>query len=234
MSALFAALDATWPAAETRERAGWLLRRGAGGGRRVSSATALHPDADIADAEAGLAAWGQSPVFRISGAETALDAALEARGYAVEAPSVLFSTPAASLLDDRPETARVVRGSGRVALMEEIWAAGGIGPARLAVMDRAAPPKAFMLARLGDRPAAVAFIAAAGGVAMIHAVETLPEHRRKGAARMLLAAAARFAVETGAETLALAVEAKNERAIPLYLSLGMGERARYHYRVKPG
>lgn len=238
MNPLFDALDATWPAAETRARAGWLLRRGAGGGRRVSSATALRADVEIGEAEAGMAAWGQPPVFRLAAEESALDAALDARGYAVEAPSVLFSAPAAALLDDRPETARVVRGAGRVALMEEIWAAGGIGPARLAVMDRVSGPKSFMMARLGDRPAAVAFVAVSGavsgGVAMIHAVETLPDHRRKGAARMLLAAAARFALESGAETLALAVEARNERAIPLYLSLGMGEQARYHYRVKPG
>lgn len=232
MTALFAALDATWPAAETAERAGWRLRRGAGGGRRLSAASALRPGADPAEAEAGLALWGQPPLFRVGADEAALDAALAARGLGVEAPSRFFAAEAAALLDDRSETARVIRGTGRVALMEEIWAGGGTGPARLAAMDRAAGPKAFLMARLGDRPAAVAFVACAGGVAMIHAIRTLPEMRRRGAARMLMAAAAGFAAERGAETLALAVEADNESAIRLYEALGMRDAGGYHYRVR--
>ncbi len=230
--ALFAALDATWPAIETTDRAGWRLRRGGGAGRRVSSATALAPAPDPAEAEAGFAAWGQAPVFRLRRDEAALDSALAARGYGVEAPSLLYETTAASLLDDRPETARVIRGAGRVALMEDIWEAGHVGPARLAVMDRVAGPKSFLLGRIGDRPAGVAFVACAGDVAMIHSVFTLPEMRRKGVAKMLVAAAARFATESGAPRFALAVETDNAAAIRLYEALGMRLAGRYHYRTR--
>ncbi|MEX2518343.1 MAG: GNAT family N-acetyltransferase, partial [Paracoccaceae bacterium] len=57
--------------------------------------------------------------------------------------------------------------------------------------------------------------------------------RRKGAARMLMSAAARFAVEEGASVLALAVTERNDAARALYLALGMAAATGYHYRVKP-
>ncbi|MEL7088178.1 MAG: hypothetical protein AAGL98_07000, partial [Planctomycetota bacterium] len=62
---------------------------------------------------------------------------------------------------------------------------------KVAVMDRAEGPKSFVLARLGDRPGAVGFVAVGetseGPVGMIHALETPPRQRRKGAGRLLMA-----------------------------------------------
>ena len=52
-----------------------------------------------------------------------------------------------------------------------LWAEGGIGPARLAVMDRVTLPKTAILGRTGDRAAGVAFVAATGDCAMLHALE---------------------------------------------------------------
>ncbi|MEX2520371.1 MAG: GNAT family N-acetyltransferase, partial [Paracoccaceae bacterium] len=170
-AALLSALEATWPAAETLERDGWRLRRGAGGGRRVSAATALSGGADIGAAETAMADWGQTPLFQLRPGDDALDAALAARGYLAADPTEIFTADPARLLDDKPETVRIIRGPTRIALIDEIWAKGGVGPTRLAVMDRAPEPKTYIVARLGDRPAAVAFVAVAGGIAMIHAVE---------------------------------------------------------------
>lgn len=231
--ALLAALDETWPAAETVERDGWRLRRGAGGGRRVSAATALSENADIGAAEAAMTAWGQEPLFQLRPGEDALDDALAARGYLAVDRTGIYSAPTALLLDDQPEAVRIIRGPTRIALIDEIWTKGGVGSARLAVMDRAAEPKTYIIARIGDRPAAVAFVGVAKRIAMLHAVETLAEQRRKGAARMLIAAAARFAVEEGADALTLAVTERNEAARALYLALGMTVETGYHYRVKP-
>ncbi|GMG84328.1 GNAT family N-acetyltransferase [Paralimibaculum aggregatum] len=230
---LLAAIDATWPPAEIRAADGWLLRRGAGGGKRVSAASAGRPGAvpEIDAAVAGLAAWGQGPLFRLSPGEEALDAALEARGLAVVDPTVVHVAPVVSLTDDRDETARVIRASTPIALVEEIWAAGGIGPGRLAVMARAAGPRITLIARIGDRPVGVGFIACDGAVAMLHAVEVLAAARRRGAGEMLLRGAANWAAEQGAEVLALAVTEANAPARALYAKLGMGVAARYHYRA---
>ena len=64
ISRLIAAIDATWPAAELAEAGGFRLRRGAGGGKRVSAATPLGQDWDdagIKAAEAAMRAWAQVP-----------------------------------------------------------------------------------------------------------------------------------------------------------------------------
>ena len=38
---LFAAVDATWPAAEDTQVGGWTIRDGRGGGQRVSAASGI-------------------------------------------------------------------------------------------------------------------------------------------------------------------------------------------------
>lgn len=227
---LFAALDATWAPAEIALRDGWRLRRGLGGGNRVSAASATDNGADVAFAEAAMRDWGQAPLFQLTPDETALDAALQSRGYLIVDPVFIYATPVESLLTDGSEVARILRGDHRIALVEEIWEQGGVGPSRFAVMDRVERPKSFILSRLGDRPGAVGFVAADEEVAMVHAIETLARQRRRGAARLLLSGAARFAHEAGATTLALAVTEANEPANALYRALGMTVAARYHYR----
>lgn len=227
---LFAAMEATWPAAEIVDREGWRLRRGLGGGKRVSAASRLAPGADIDAAVAAEAEWGQPPLFQILPEETDLDADLDARGYEIVDPVTLYTAPTESLLVEGSELAKILRGDRRIALVEEIWRAGGIGDGRFAVMDRVEGPKSFVLSRLGDRPAGVAFVAVAGDIGMVHAIEVMPHQRRKGAARLLMAGAARFAHEAGAKTFALCVIDANQPANALYQALGMTRVARYHYR----
>lgn len=230
---LFQALDATWPAAETLVADGWRLRRGAGGGKRVSAASPEARDGDIAVAEQAMLKWDQPPLFRLLPDDTDLDGTLQHRGYRVIDPVVIYAAPAALLDDGADETARVIRVSTPLALMAEIWDAGGIGPARRAVMARARGPRIDLMARVGDRPAGAAFVAIDGDVAMIHAIEVMQRHRRRGAARLLMKGAASFALENGAAWLALAVTEANAPARSLYAALGMAEAGRYHYRIHP-
>ena len=231
---LIAAIDATWPAAEIRDAAGWRLRRGNGGGQRVSAASPLTDAPDIAAGEVAMARWGQAPLFRLTPEEASVDGALAAAGYRVHDPVVVYAAPVADLADDRDETARIIRVAASLALMDEIWEAGGIGAGRRAVMARVRGPRIRLMARLGDRPAGCAFVALDGAVAMLHAVEVLARHRRAGAGRMLLHGAANWARERGAETLALAVTEANAPARALYDRAGMCVAARYHYRVRDG
>ena len=88
---------ATWPAAETRRLGPWTLRRGDGGGNRVSAATLDGPPADPAAAEAVMRGWGQPPLFMIRPGEDALDACLAARGYLERDPTLIAAAPAAAL-----------------------------------------------------------------------------------------------------------------------------------------
>ena len=52
------------------------------------------------------------------------------------------------------------RAALRPAIMEEVWSAGSIGPARWAIMDRVQIPYRFLLGRTEDRPCGAAFVAA--------------------------------------------------------------------------
>lgn len=228
---LFAALDATWPAAATTKVDGWLLRDGAGGGKRVSAASRLAPGAEISTAVEAMRAMGQRPMFQVRGEEADLDAALEVTGHRRVDPVWLYAAPVGGLIDGESEQSRIYRGQFAVAAMQEIWAKGGIGPARLAVMERAAAPKSWLMTRIDDRPAGVAFVSVSGDIAMVHAIEVARGYRRQGAARALMSGAATFAADSGANWLALAVTKANFAANSLYRSLGMEVVAGYHYRV---
>ncbi len=229
---LMPAMEATWPAASVRRVGPWAVREGRGGGHRVSAATVegAWTAADIPAAEAAMATLGQAPLFMVRGGEDALDAALVARGHGLIAPVVLYAAPVAALVDaDLPPLSGFAHWPP-LAAARDIWAAGGIGPARQAVMDRAPDPRAAILARTGDRPAGVAFAAMAGGIAMVHAIHVELRLRRQGTGLALMRVAAAWAHQLGAETLALAVERGNVAARALYERLGMAEAGQYHYR----
>ena len=231
---LLDAVEGTWPPARVMRHGPWAVRDGAGGGKRVSAASAVDPVGaeDIATAEAAMQQLGQPRLFMLRAGEEALDALLEARGYAVVDPVTLYAAPV-DLLTDLPiprVTAFAVWEP--LAIMAEIWAAGGIGPARLAVMQRAGI-KTGILARQDDKPAGVGFVAIHNGVAMVHAVEVLPHQRRKGVAQWIMRRAAFWAAEQGAHTLAVLCTVANGPANALYQRLGFSTVTGYHYRIHP-
>ncbi|KAA9007097.1 GNAT family N-acetyltransferase [Histidinibacterium aquaticum] len=225
---LTALIDATWPAVERRRVGEWTLRRGGGGGSRVCAATAEGPSPDIAEAEAAMREMGQVPLVMVREGEEALDAKLAARGYLVKDPVTFYSlatwgltAPPEGIEAHWPPTPE----------QAAIWAAGGIGPERLAVMARAEGPKTALLARSGPEAAATVYVAIAGDMAMLHALETAVAHRRKGLGAALVRASASWAAENGAERLAILVTRANTPANSLYCALGATAAAGYHYRV---
>lgn len=232
-AALFDALEATWPPAARRAEAGWIIRRGEGGGQRVSAATRDAPgQPDIAAAEAAMRALGQVPLFMIRPGDQALDRALAARGYAISDPSLLYAGPIDLLCRAPLPPVSAFCIWPPLAIQRDIWAAGGIGSARLAVMQRAAGPKTALLARARDRAAGAAFVALRRKIAMFHALEVVPARRREGVGHNMLRAAAFWAQENGARYLGLAVTAANGPANALYSRAGLRVVARYHYRTQ--
>ncbi len=171
------------------------------------------------------------PLALIRATDQALDRALVAQGWGVVDPVVAYAAPVDGLTAELPPLAAFPHWPP-LAVAAAIWAEGGIGPARLAVMDRAAAPKAAILARHADRPAGVAFAALHGTDAMLHALEVCPALRRRGVGRTLLHAAANWAAAQGARHLALVVTAQNAAARALYARVGMQVVEHYHYRMK--
>lgn len=228
----FDALEATWPAAGTQDLPGWRIREGQGGGKRVSAASATAPGSDPAVAEAAMRALGQTPLFMVRPGEDALDAALAARGYACVDPTVIRAAPIETLTDKPLPRVSVFCLWEPLQLQRDIWAEGGIGPERIAVMERAPQPKTSLMARWNDHPGGAGFAAVAGKVAMVHALEVLPHQRNEGLGKWMMRAAALWAAPLGAEQMAIAVTEENTAANALYASLGMAPVTRYHYRVK--
>jgi ribosomal protein S18 acetylase RimI-like enzyme len=226
----FAAItEATWPPAATRRLGPWRLRDGAGGGKRVSAATAegaWRPE-DIPSAEAAM----QTPLFLLRAGEEPLDAALEAAGYRLVDPVWVYACATETLAQPLPHASAMTCWPP-LAIQAEIWSAGGIGPARRAVMERVTCPKTAILGRTADQAAGTAFVAIAEKTAMIHAIEVGAAFRRQGVARNMMVAAANWAQHQGATEVSLLVTQANQAANALYASLGLKIVGQYHYRMK--
>lgn len=227
--------EATWPPASKKALGAWTIRDGRGGGNRVSAATEAWPvtDADLPVAERAMKALGQVPLFQIREGDDKLDSLLESHGYLVRDPVNLWAIATAPLADVQFPRATIYTMWPPLELVRDIWTDGGIGEARQAVMERATCEKTAILARGGDHPAGVAFAAIHERVAMVHALYVKPSMRRQGVGGMIIRAAAKWALNRGAETLGLMVTQGNHAANPLYADLGMTRVGHYHYRVHP-
>ncbi|OYX23492.1 MAG: hypothetical protein B7Z10_11045 [Rhodobacterales bacterium 32-66-7] len=218
-------MEATWPPARSWREGPFRLRDGAGGGKRVSAASAVG-QWSVADLDR-LAPVG---LVLIGAGDDALDRALADRGWRIVDPVLAYAAPLDQLMADLPPLAAFAHWPP-LQIAQEIWAEGGIGPARLSVMERVAGDKVALLARLGDRPAGVAFVARDGDDAMLHALEVRPPFRRQGVGRVLIQAAANWAGGLGAQRLSLVVTAQNHAGCALYARLGMEVVGQYHYRM---
>ncbi|WP_101341374.1 GNAT family N-acetyltransferase [Cereibacter azotoformans] len=231
---IYATLEATWPAARLSRTGPWAIREGKGGGKRVSAATAegpWRPD-DLPAAEQAMEGLGQTPLFLLRAGEEALDATLAGRGYRIVDPVTAYACPAARLAADPPPHMAAFPHWPPLGIARDLWAEGGIGPARVAVMERAAGPRCAILGRQNDRASGAAFVALHGRFAMLHALEVAPELRRLGSAGAILRRGACWAQEQGAEWFSVVVTSANGPARTLYGSLGMEEVGQYHYRMK--
>lgn len=226
--ALGALMQATWPSERVWREGPFLMADGAGGGKRVSAASLADAwaESDLALLEAMA-----EPLVLVRTGDERLDAALDARGWRVVDPVVIYAVPVGDLLAGLPPLAAFPHWPP-LQIARAIWEDGGVGPARVAVMERVAGRKVAILARLGDRPAGVGFVARHGEEAMLHALEIRAPLRRRGVGSTILHAAAAWAAEQGAARLSLATTARNTAACALYARHRMQVVGQYHYRMK--
>ncbi len=232
LSRLLDASEATWPPARMIDLPGWRLRDGAGGGQRVSAATATTGSPDIAAMIAAQAGLGQAPLVMIRPGEDRLDSRLAAEGFRIKDPVTLYLGPVETLAVAPPPVSAFQVAWPPMRIQEELWLEGGIGPGRLAVMARAEGSKCAILGRSKDQPAGTAFVACDRDIALLHALEVTPRLRRGGAAVNMMHGAAIWAKSQGASWLAVLVTRENVPANALYSALGMSPVGGYHYRVK--
>lgn len=234
LQTLYQTTDVTWPAAEFLTVGNWTIRKGGGGGQRVSSVTPNGPvtDADIDIAQEAQASLGQNLLFMIREGDEVLDGLLEARGYRIKDPVNLYTCPVENLTKLEPERMAGFAIWPPLAIINEIWADHGIDAARQAVMQRAKGPKTSILARQNDRVAGAAYVGIHNSVAMLHALEVVSDQRRQGVANNIMGVAAVWAQNNGATTFSVICVRDNTAANALYTSLNMENVGHYHYRIK--
>jgi len=147
-------------------------------------------------------ALGQVPLFSVlPGGET--DTVLAEMGYIALDETWLYSCAITDLAqrDLPPVTAFPIWPP--LQLARDIWAEGGVGPDRVAVMERATCDRTAILGRINDRAGGVAYAGLHEGCVMVHALEILESQRRNGLAGSLMIAAAKRGAERGAQHMAL-------------------------------
>ncbi len=232
---LYAVIEDTWPSAQMTTCGAFHIRRGEGGGSRVTAAT-LHGNlsADqVRAAENAMTALGQQHLFMIRQGDDDLDRMLANMGYQIKDPVAIYAGSAAEIAKQPLPHKTAFPAWPPLAAQRDIWAKGGIGDARLKVMDRVKCDKITILGRTGEHPAGSVFLGATSGCAMIHALEVEERFRGQGLGRYLTVAGAKWAQSIGCEYLTLLVTEANVVANALYASLGMEVVGHYHYRIKP-
>lgn len=196
----------------------------------------------VAAAESFCAAHGVPAVFQVCrpACPERLDQVLAARGYRQHTPMSLQAAVMADVLTRSGVTSHEVHVTDHPAeAWWEVWRTGihhGEGAHREseeALLARVESPSAFACATLDGEPVSIARAAADTGWAGVFDVVTLPQARRDGAARAVLAALARWAASQGCAGLYLQVERDNTAALGLYGKAGFAEAGRYHYRERP-
>ena len=223
--ALYAAIDVTWPSETVTPDGPWVHREAVGAGSRLNATTLELTSGGVPDD------IPDRPLFMVRGDQSALDTALENRGYAVKDPVTAYVINVEKIAQASGPT-RVFTGWPELAVMAEVWATGGIGPERIASMERVKTTKAGFLCRANDRAAGVAFAAIDGELAMLHALEVLAHARRTNVATDILKHAAYWAAENGARHLAVLVTTANTGANALYQNLGFEKAVGYHYCIR--
>ncbi len=233
-----------WPAEETGDIRGWIVRASRGYTRRANSVNPIRPlsgvgaDEAISSAEAWYAERGLPTIFKITPAwrPPALDAELERRGYAREAETSVMT------LDLRPIEGREPCPVSGASSATEAWCAAFerfnsvqprfAAPMR-AILHAIQPPAVFLSGCRRGELAALGIGVADGGLIGLYDIVVAPEHRRQGCGTAIVAAILAWGREAGARTAYLQVMRNNAPALALYQGLGFAHAYDYWYRIKP-
>jgi ribosomal protein S18 acetylase RimI-like enzyme len=232
-----------WPAAETCDLDGWLLRASGGPTRRGNSVATLSCSASdltledrIARAEAFYRERAQPALFQVGPCvqPKELDATLSTRGYEKTGEAaVMVAAPEDLARDSAAEYDVRIERTASAAWSQIALHAGRFANATDA-LDGA-------LRRLGSRvrfvtgyeagvACATCYLIASEDRLGIYGMLTLPASRRRGAARDLLRGIGSNAQREQVSELYLMVEHANTAARALYVHSGFRDLYNYHYR----
>lgn len=233
-----------WPAEQSHCLGGWWLRSTHGYSRRANS---VWPNAwwgptgleeRLSYVESFYRERNQPSLFQLCDASrpAALDNILAARGYAAEGRTCVQVTSlphALTQLRDARHAAQV-RPAACPAWLSvyapRFQEEDATVQACVRIFSRITPATVFVTLHLDGTPAASGLGVVERGWLGIYCMATLPEFRRRGAARSVLAALLEWGERQGVENAYLQVLEENAPARTLYESLGFATLYHYHYR----
>jgi len=243
-----------WPPFAEADMEGWRLRFSEGASRRANSVLPLNETgkstllARIHAAEVYYQKRGVPCRFQISGGvqPRGLDAALERRGYAIEARSLVMTAPLSKVLENTAPTAptsalgkQVRLFSGPSAAWLQVYGDGQETGRERGLRCRLAEglptPRAYAVLDAGTEPAAVGAAVLSGSWMLVLCMATRRRYRNRGLAIRVLSALTEWAAsgnEGGAGKAFLQVEADNTPALGLYQKAGFQPVHTYYYRTQ--
>ena len=219
---------------EVLEIDGWLVPLEDGPIGRAKSAVPLRHDLGPQALDAIEAAYGArslKPAFRVADEPGlgAVRAALEARGYRPEQPTVAMTAPAATVATFAVPFADLLEQPDEA--WSEVFLGEGFDPEEGAFRARRlsqAPDALYGAVREGGRTVAVGVVSFGHGWAGVHGMRTAADQRGRGHAGAILAAFGRLALDKGVERVFLQVETGNP-ARGLYRKAGFSPLWEYQY-----
>lgn len=228
---------AAWPAAVAEERHGWHCLAAGGVTGRVNAAwplawTGASVETAIDEVEAWYAARGLPARFKLTdGAVAPADLAgtLARRGYEPAMETLIMTAPLPGMLAAPEVTLYAAMPEAFDAALRETARDAAEYEERRAIAARAPKPAAFAMIERAGRAASIGMMAQAGALAGIFLMRTIPDARRQGLARAVLAALLGRAARQGAQNAFLQVECDNAGAIALYASAGFSTLTSYRF-----
>lgn len=240
-----------WPGLEVRHLDGWQLRFAGGVTGRANSVWpneehgTLSAQEKIAAVERLYAERGLAPRFQITPAAQPanLDDLLAQTGYERISPTFVQLASIADIMQYttplRLLPHLLIEGSEEFdddwfhlyVTAEEVDEHAAT--MRAAILRKIVPPRLFVQATIDGAPAAVGLGVVDDGWLGVFCMSTLPDFRRRGAARAILRTLAIWAQMNDATRVYLQVTQPNTTAQALYMNAGFTTVYPYHYRVLP-
>ena len=231
---------AAWPSLEDEWLNGWLLRAGGGVTRRSNSANPVDDswddlDTQIRQVEAWFSERGLPVIVRLTtAADPDIDRRLDARGYSRDLGAIIMTRPIAGLASAATENVQLATEPSPQWLDAAAREPGRGGAKRTVLarlLDRIFQPAAY--AGTGtDELDAIGLGVVVDDHLSLFMMRTEPHARRRGLARAVAAALARWGSDRGTTETFLQVHPANTPAIALYESLGFDRQYEYWYREK--
>ena len=230
-----------WPALETVERDGWVLRFSEAYTRRANSVLPLEPGSrmlaeKVDEVERLYRARNLAPMFKMTSRSepSGLDLALGERGYEWKAGT---SVRVASLAHAAADSVRVDLSWDEAREWREAFhRMGDVAPERRDIHDRMLarilPPAGYTSLDQDGRIVACALGVVQGDWLGVFDVVVDGGERRRGHGERLMRALMGWGRGHGAERAYLQVMLSNAPALSLYEKLGFREAYQYWYRVK--